>query len=349
MMSRVKKAGALAVLALTAASCVNSSFFFNPPRGGLDTTDGQAPAIDAGSGPRAPGAGGATGACSPVRPVPPEVQPRLPRSSVADICSAAFAAPPSIWGPPDPTTITGSLANADERAAIVGRWVACSPPGAITADHPAIEFGANGRWQLLAADPSVGLAPDGSKTGYYYALGENGQLNLDGEGPLDGSASFFLSFAEGMDALRVSDGSAAVSPPQIYARTQPSGNGDANTPQTTDGRCKLEGTWEVPANPVMPVTPAALLTFDAAGNFVGAPLASDNCPGPTMYGTYRLSPGWFQLTSNVGMGLCAFWFTAAYPATFDQDCATLMLVQMFDGCTGGRGYLNGQTTLVRRN
>jgi hypothetical protein len=46
MMSRVEKAGALAVLALSAASCVNSSFFFNPPRGAVDTLDGSAPAVD---------------------------------------------------------------------------------------------------------------------------------------------------------------------------------------------------------------------------------------------------------------------------------------------------------------
>lgn len=66
-----------------------------------------------------------------------------------------------------------------------------------------------------------------------------------------------------------------------------------------------------------------------------------------MYGTYRLSSGLFQLTSNVGMGLCHWWFDAAYPATFDASCTQVKLTQAYDNCTGGRGYLNGQTTLTK--
>ena len=79
-----------------------------------------------------------------------------------------------------------------------------------------------------------------------------------------------------------------------------------------------------------------------------APWTPTCAPDTPIYGTYRLSPGWFQLTSNVGLGVCAWWFTAAYPTQFDADCSHLTLMQVYDNCTGGRGYFNGTTTLTRR-
>jgi hypothetical protein len=67
-----------------------------------------------------------------------------------------------------------------------------------------------------------------------------------------------------------------------------------------------------------------------------------------MYGTYRLSPGLFQLTTNVGKGGRDWWFDAGYTTTFDATCTKLALTQQYDNCTGGRAYFNGQTTLVKR-
>ena len=67
-----------------------------------------------------------------------------------------------------------------------------------------------------------------------------------------------------------------------------------------------------------------------------------------MYGTYRLSPGLFQITENTGMGNCLWVEDAGYPAAFDATCMHLSLTQDHDNCTGGRGYFNGQTTLTKR-
>ena len=67
-----------------------------------------------------------------------------------------------------------------------------------------------------------------------------------------------------------------------------------------------------------------------------------------MYGAYRLSPGWFQLTSTVGLGICNWDDHAGYPASFSDDCNRVTLMQMFDTCGGGRGYFNDVTTMSRR-
>jgi hypothetical protein len=96
------------------------------------------------------------------------------------------------------------------------------------------------------------------------------------------------------------------------------------------------------------MVPAATLSFDSQGNFVGGPQGSDLCANHTMYGTYRLSAGLFQITTNVGMGECSFWLDAGYPGSFDSTCTKLTTHQMYDNCTGGRGYLNGVTTMVKR-
>lgn len=66
-----------------------------------------------------------------------------------------------------------------------------------------------------------------------------------------------------------------------------------------------------------------------------------------MYGTYQLTPGMFQLTSNVGTGLCHWWFWAGYPSKFDGDCSHLTTMQLYDNCTGGRGYLSGTAVMTR--
>jgi hypothetical protein len=56
----------------------------------------------------------------------------------------------------------------------------------------------------------------------------------------------------------------------------------------------------------------------------------------------------FQLTSNVGFGACAWWYTGGWPAVFDASCNQLSLTRQWDNCTGGRGYFNEPTTLTLR-
>ena len=299
------------------------------------------------------GDGGAGGAPSPPLPIdpscwqgqlPPEAQPLPAQSSIADACRIG-ASPTTQW------TYPASSGTIDDRAKIVGRWATCAGSSVVAVPHAGIEFGARGRWGLLTTDTAGALVPmdasvDGSR-GYYYLLG-TGQLNVTGEGPTSPGGIYFVTFASGMDVLRIVD-TAGGTTDRMYARTTPSPlNGDDNLPSVTDGSCSMVGTWDVPGNPVAPVEPPATMSFDAAGNFVGGPRDTDLCAGYTMYGTYRLSSGWFQLTSNVGLGACAWWFIAAYPTQFDADCSHLTLMQRLDGCTGGRGYFNGTTTLTRR-
>jgi len=255
--------------------------------------------------------------------------------------ACATASMTTVWQRPD-GGLGGVGYDGDARADIVGRWVACGTPGFSRTPHVAVEFGANGRWRLLSRDASGALVPLATSTGFYYALG-SGQLNVRGE---TSGGTFFISFAAGVDALHFR-GETANS--FNYARTDPSPlNGRDNLPSLSDGKCSMLGSWDVPANPVTPVVPAATFAFDEVGNFVGGPLGSDLCASHTMYGTYALSPGFFSLTTNIGLGQCAWWFDARYPATFDATCSKLTLVQLYDNCTGGRGYFNGTTTLTRR-
>ena len=275
--------------------------------------------------------------------LPPQAQPILPLSTVAEACAAGAAA--TAWSFP---STDNAMGDGDARAVIVGRWAACGTalgfPGPA---HGGVEFGANGRWRLLAAASTGALAPmtgDGT-SGYYYQL-ETGQLNVMGEGP-SGTTYMHVRLAAGMDALRFEQSPA--SPTAIYARAAPSPlNGNDNLPTVSDGRCSMFGTWDLPANANPPGAPAATFSFDGAGNFVGGPFGSDLCAAHTMYGTYQLSSGWFQLTSNVGLGACHWWFTAGYPAAFTDDCGSVTLTQMWDNCTGGRGYFNQVTMMTRR-
>jgi hypothetical protein len=49
------------------------------------------------------------------------------------------------------------------------------------------------------------------------------------------------------------------------------------------------------------------------------------------------------------MGPCQFWFSAQYRITFDPSCTQAQLERAtFDNCTGGRGYFNEPTKLVKR-
>jgi hypothetical protein len=43
------------------------------------------------------------------------------------------------------------------------------------------------------------------------------------------------------------------------------------------------------------------------------------------------------LSAALVQRLCQWWFDAGYPAVFNADCTQVMLTQMYDNCTGGRG------------
>ena len=271
----------------------------------------------------------------------PEVQPRPPERPATESCSIPSQA--VAWATPTMDTTR----SVDARDRLVGRWVACGEGGLVSGAHAGIELGANGRWRLLERDAAGALVPvpatEGT-TGRYYFL-SRGQLEVLGEG-FGHRDTFFVSFGADMDLARFVGTGSGTASEILYARTDPSPlNGRDNVPSISDGQCSMVGTWDLAATAS---SPSASFSFDAAGNFVGGPVGSDLCAAHTMYGTYRLSPGLFQFTSNVGMGQCDWWFDAGYPATFSSGCDQLSLVQHYDNCTGGRGYFNGPTTLTRR-
>jgi hypothetical protein len=278
--------------------------------------------------------------------LPPQPLPILPTSMVVEACAAGTGTP--AWSyPQDPA---GN--SADDRHYIVGRWSTCNAGLSFLPAHSVIEFGANGRWRLLAFDSrgntlSTGLIPvAGSGTsGYYYLLG-TGQLDLNADESPGGSRILSVSFTAGMGTLRFTDNQGS---PPVYVRTTPSRlNGADNPPPTVAGGCSMVGTWDVPANNGPVPAPASTFSFDSAGNFVAGAAGADLCDGHTLYGTYALSAGMFQLTSNVGFGVCAWWYTGGWTADFDASCDHLSLTREYDNCKGGRGYFNEPTTLTRR-
>ena len=278
--------------------------------------------------------------------LPPETQPMAPTTSVADACAAGAAATATDWSYPQHPAGT----NGDDRRYIVGRWAVCGTSIFGLPAHAGIEFGANGRWTLLGSDATTGallpLSRTGSTSGYYYLLGI-GQLDLVGELPGSGGQIFHVSFVSGMDAINFNGLNGLA---EVYARTTPSPlNGADNPPPTASGACSMVGDWDVPANKGAVGAPASVFSFDAAGNFVAGSPTANLCDGHTAYGTYAVSGGMFQLTSNIGLGSCAWWYTAGFPAVFDATCNHLSVTRQYDNCTGGRGYFNEPTTLTRRS
>jgi hypothetical protein len=282
-----------------------------------------------------------TDSCWPAS-LPAEVQPMPPTASVADTCAATATA--TDWSyPQNPAGTSG-----DDRRYIVGRWVACSSSAAGTPPNRGIEFGANGRWRLLTVDATTGdfspVSDGGTDSGYYYMLGI-GQLDLTPEYLGGGTPATLVTFALGMAAVTFkTPGGAGM----VYARATPSPlNGADNPPPTTDGACSLVGEWNVPSSSSIAGAPPAVFWFDAAGNFVVGGSGANLCDGRDSHGTYALSAGLFQLTSNVGLG-CPWEYTATYSALFDPSCNQLMLTRQIDNCTGGRIFFNEPTTLTRR-
>lgn len=131
--------------------------------------------------------------------LPPPVQPIPPHTTVMDACAVGAAAASTDWAyPKDPAGTNG-----DERRYLVGRWAVCSQSIFGLAPHAGIEFGANGRWRMLALDATTGaLVPmDRSQTtsGTYDMLG-SGQLDLAAE--LGGGATIYpVTFTAALDAI----------------------------------------------------------------------------------------------------------------------------------------------------
>ncbi len=292
--------------------------------------------------------------------LPPEDQPILPTATVSASCMAASTI--TQWSPP--VADAGPTDGADGRAWIVGQWLACSAGDTTFSSAPSvgIEFGGNGRWRLLVADSGAivpttttdggyiggindaGVADNAGTQGGYWALA-NGQLEWFD----DGSSNFYqldtLALSPDGNALQVTANPALATAVSYFARTSPAANnGDDNVPTTTDGTCSLVGTWNLA---MTSQSPAATFSFDALGNFVGGALGADLCASHTMYGTYLLSAGIFQLTENIGLGSCASGAGAGYRAAFDATCTQLTLQLSWDHC-GGRGYFDGTTILTKQ-
>ncbi len=319
------------------------------PRRGVDGSTGLA--FDAATGPVFPpdaSTGPVYGTACWEGSLPPEVQPIQPTSSVADACTAGAAATPSDWTYPQSAAGT----NGDDRRYIVGRWAVCDQSISGLPAHAGLEFGANGRWRMLSVDPATGalvaMARSETTSGYYYLLGI-GQLEPHGEVPGDGRHIFLVTFTAGMSALNFN---APTGLAEVYARETPSPlDGADNPPPTEAGSCSMVGDWELPGNVVQtnqgPTTgPPTVFSFDAAGNVM---FGGENiCDVHYFFGTYALSPGMFQLTSNAP-GTCAWDYTAGYPAAFDATCQHLSLTRQYDDCTGGRIYFNQPSILTRRS
>jgi hypothetical protein len=280
--------------------------------------------------------------------LPPEPQPPAPQLAVAEACSRGAST--SNWTfPDDPDPFRR---NNDQNGQIVGRWVSCGSNTLPVGPNDGIEFAGNGRWRLLRFDASGALVPAmPAVSGYYYVLG-SGQLDLSAEGPSEGGTYItFAKFADGDHDVLGIDNEQPGSPISVYARTANSAtNGDDNMPSLTDGRCSMVGSWDVPRVDGYPSEPATIWSFDGLGNFVVDSEHGVTCGAHMQYGTYRLSTAdGFEITTNWNLGLCDWWFSAAYPKPqFDSTCSTLTLTSYWDNCTGGRGYLNGTTVLKRR-
>jgi hypothetical protein len=278
---------------------------------------------------------------APLLPAP--VQPIAPTSSVMDACAAGAAATSTDWTyPPNITATSG-----DDRRYIVGRWAVCVDSIFGQTAHAGLEFGANGRWRMLATDPTTGeLVPmvrSETTSGYYYLLGV-GQLNLATELASGGYRAYPVTFTAGMDAINFNNPTGLA---EVYARTTPSPlNGADNPPPTQAGDCSLVGgDWELPGSGPPGAEPT-LFSFDAAGNFVIGAWNANLCDSGTPYGTYALSLGEFQITTNTAG--CPWFDGASYRAAFDASCSQLSLIPQTDNCTGGRIYFEGPTTLTRR-
>lgn len=262
--------------------------------------------------------------------LPPVPQPvALEESDLEAACATAAEAPPESWS----TNDAGSPST-DSQGHLVGRWQRC--PDATSPDANVLEFGGNRRFRSFHFD-AVG-ALEARESGLFYLLG-SGQLEMRNVTAGDGYRTQFLSFLEDDQAFRV-DGA-------VFARIEASAsNGLDNPPSVHAGACDLVGTWD--STQIEPYTMPFSISFDSAGNFVIHDPGADECSPTSRTGTYDLTSDAFELTSNVGIGLCQWWFGGGFSPVFEDDCTRLTVHETWDNCTGGRGYFGGTTVLEKR-
>jgi hypothetical protein len=262
----------------------------------------------------------------------PRVEPRVPQIDVAQSCAI-----------PTLATVPSDLSNEeDARPFLVGRWELCGPDMAFgQTEHSGLEFGSNGRLQLLHRQNDT-LSPVANERTGTFTLLPTGQFMVRGGLSLDDYA-VFIRFDPGFDALEID----AFGTTLRYARVAADlTSAAANTFSTANSSCSMVGVWDTIATSD---NPAAAFAFDAEGEWIGGERGSDLCSAHSMYGTYELTADEFNLVTNVGAGRCAFWFDASFGARFSQDCNQLTLSTKGDNCTGGRGYLDWPgDVLIRR-
>jgi hypothetical protein len=364
MISRFAYAAPLAVMVAGCGGRIATGDLADAGPNGGGPGGGGAPGAEGGNPPRS---GSGTACWSGQLP---EVPPKKPAFSVADACM--HAANDRSWSAANvhgmDAGVSKNPGNPDARAFLVGRWESCTAPGT-----DGIEFGANGRWRLLSKDAAGVYLPASTNPptarGFYKLLAQNAQLDLRDdtasdrvrEGGTGRYASVLVEALSSQEAMRWNGVTGQPFPPGPYARAEPSpSNGWDNPPSLMSGTCSLVGTWDtVPVSAFggdrsddishQQIMPASF-SFDDAGNFVAAPgVGIDLCVTHPMYGTYDLSLEVFQFTTNVGLGRCSVWSDAAYLVSFSADCTSMStIMNRWDNCTGGRGYFNSPTTLVRR-
>jgi hypothetical protein len=242
----------------------------------------------------------------------------------------------------------------DARPLLVGRWELCGAEALYGSQpHAGIEFGSNGRDQLLRRENGALLPVADGPTGEYTLLA-SGQFMQRGELSLDEYA-VFAEFDASLSALRLPTAQGELR----YARVAPDvQSAAANRFSTRGGGCSMVGVWDTSPNSS---NPTAAFAFNEQGEWFGGEWGSDLCSAHSMFGTYQLvdhaagggdiagsvSPE-FELVTNVGAGLCSFWFGAGFSPRFSDDCKRVELTGTWDNCTGGRGYLGHAEVLTRR-
>jgi hypothetical protein len=237
---------------------------------------------------------------------------------------------------------------------LVGRWELCGAEALYGSQaHAGIEFGSNGRDQLLHRENGALVPVANGPTGEYTLLA-SGQFMQRGELSLDEYA-VFAEFDASLSALRLPTQQGELR----YARVAPDlQTAAANRFSTRGGGCSMVGVWDTSLDSS---NPPAAFAFNEEGEWFGGEWGSDLCDDHSMYGTYQLVDRAlggddvarsvsteFELVTNVGAGLCSFWFGAGFSPRFSDDCQSVELTGTWDNCTGGRGYLGQTDVLTRR-
>lgn len=281
----------------------------------------------------------------------PEVAPRQPVLGYEEGCAVtSFVAGPASMS---------SVGQGDAREMLVGRWQLCGDAAYYGgAQHLGLEFGSNGRNQLLWLRGDALVALNDGPRGVYYLLG-SGQFMQRGELSFGGYAGWarFDATASVME-LSSEDPNA---PTLRYVRVAPDpASAAGNLFSTASASCSMVGVWDT-AQPSD--NPPAAFAFNERGEWFGGEWGSDLCAAHTMQGTYNLETRGgnvqdnfdmpaeteFEIVTNTGAGVCAFWFNAGFRPVFSADCNRVRLENTWDNCTGGRGYLNHPgDELIRR-